>query len=400
MRRIDPERLREYEAAVGIALAKSQVDLTKVRGQDWRSEERRLMPEYVEQFFIEAARRTGLNVQPRADGLWRADHVQQQYRSDSLAAVHRLGRPEQRYSKFTFRKEILQQDQHLDGELVSPGHPLFAAVDEVLNRDVEHCFEGVARYVDPFSATSYRLHFFVVEVEGGTAAEGRFRPAAARLTAITESANGKLEIAAPDILHDLTPTAASGEIEMDPDRVQEVRQFAMARVQHAMAEDVRSERLGEVAIRRDYLKDAFTMSIRKARERWMGLASRVAHGEEAARLARDEAMKRAEELERRKEEKLRELARLEIVRNGSVTYLGTAAVDPIGIPGAQSMHRDIEVEAAAMAVAMAHERDEGWEPTDVSQLGDGSGFDIRSVGPAEELGVAQCAESRSRTRRR
>jgi SNF2 family DNA or RNA helicase len=46
--RMTPERLKEYEKATGIALAKSHVDLTHVRGDDWRSQERRLMPEYVE----------------------------------------------------------------------------------------------------------------------------------------------------------------------------------------------------------------------------------------------------------------------------------------------------------------------------------------------------------------
>ncbi len=57
--RIDPARLQEYERATGIALAKSYVDLTRIRGEDWRSQERRLMPEYVEGYFLRAARRPG-----------------------------------------------------------------------------------------------------------------------------------------------------------------------------------------------------------------------------------------------------------------------------------------------------------------------------------------------------
>jgi hypothetical protein len=50
------------------------------------------------------------------------------------------------------------------------------------------------------------------------------------------------------------------------------------------------------------------------------------------------------------------------------------------------MQRDEEVERAAMEHVMAWEREQGWEPTDVSMLRDGSGFDIRSVGPADEHG--------------
>jgi hypothetical protein len=51
------------------------------------------------------------------------------------------------------------------------------------------------------------------------------------------------------------------------------------------------------------------------------------------------------------------------------------------------MRRDDEVEAAAMDVAMSHERDRGWEPTDVAVLRDGSGFDIRSLGPPGKNGL-------------
>jgi hypothetical protein len=39
-----------------------------------------------------------------------------------------------------------------------------------------------------------------------------------------------------------------------------------------------------------------------------------------------------------------------------------------------------------MEYVMVHERSRGWEPYDVSKLHDGSGFDIRSLGPADEEG--------------
>lgn len=42
------------------------------------------------------------------------------------------------------------------------------------------------------------------------------------------------------------------------------------------------------------------------------------------------------------------------------------------------MHRDDEVEAIAMDVAMRYERSRGWTPTDVSD--DGEHYDIRSEG--------------------
>ena len=47
------------------------------------------------------------------------------------------------------------------------------------------------------------------------------------------------------------------------------------------------------------------------------------------------------------------------------------------------MKNDPEVEAFAMQCVMDYERQRGWEPEDISNNRDGSGFDIRSVGPVD-----------------
>ena len=134
--RIDPARLKQYEEATGIALARGNVDFSGFQQANAEAEERRLMPRYVEEHFIKAAAAVGLKVEPRADGLWRIEHVLADLRSDRLLAVRKLGKPESSYRKATFRKEHLDQDQHLDAVLIGPGHPLYAAVDERLNEQL------------------------------------------------------------------------------------------------------------------------------------------------------------------------------------------------------------------------------------------------------------------------
>lgn len=53
------------------------------------------------------------------------------------------------------------------------------------------------------------------------------------------------------------------------------------------------------------------------------------------------------------------------------------------------LKNDPEVEAFAMQYVVNYERQRGWEPEDVSKNRDGSGFDIRSVGPVDpETGIA------------
>ena len=382
--RIDPERLKEYEKATGIALAKSHVDLAKVRGEDWRSQERRLMPEFVEGFFARASETTGLTLDLRADGLLRAEHVPAMFRSDNLRSVQHLGRPDQRYPKFTFRKEQARESKNLDAELMSPGHRLFAAVDEVLNAKVAGTRQGVARFLDPFSPRPYRLHFYEVEVEGGTVT-GNYEPATGTLVTVVEDDTGSLELGAPDILHDLTPTKDKDEIELSEEAADRVRKWVMGNVQHPMTTRAREERVAEAAIRREYLQESFKISIRRAKERWMRFADKVAQGDENLKLTRDNALRDVEALERRRDDKLSALQNIAVVAAGKIEYLGTAVVEPTELAG-RDMRRDDECELSAMEHVLAWEREQGWEPTDVSKLHDGSGFDIRSVGPEDASG--------------
>jgi hypothetical protein len=268
--------------------------------------------------------------------------------------------------------------------LVSPGHTLFAAVDEVLNQKIEKTRAGTARFLDPFSPKPYRLHFYDVEVEGGTI-DGRYEPASGALVTVVEDENGGLDLGAPDVLHDLTPAESPGDVDADEERADRVRKFVMAQVQYEMTAKVRTERTGDVEIRRKYLDESFMISIRRARERWMRFADEVTQGREELKLVRDNALRDVEALERRRDEKLAMLDSLAVVSSGKVGYLGTAIVEPTEAAG-YGMQRDEEVEAAAMREAMRFEREQGWEPTDVSRLHDGSGFDIRSVGPVDEYG--------------
>src|SRR5262249_52466097 len=83
----------------------------------------------------------------------------------------------------------------------------------------------------------------------------------------------------------------------------------------------------------------------------------------------------------RRASKLEILQRLGMVRPGKVTHLGTACVLPPTTPDdpdVNIMRASKEVEDAAVAVAMAYEREHGWTPGYVGNAPAGSGFDIRS----------------------
>jgi len=164
--KVDPSRLMRYEQATGIALARANVDFSGFQKANVEAEERRLMPRYVEDQFIKASREIGLKVEPRADGLWRVEHVLADLRSERLETVRQLGKPEPAYRKITFHKGHLEQDQHVDAVLLGPGHPLYSAIDEKLNERLASLAGATAFFVEAAAEAPYLLHFFEISIRG------------------------------------------------------------------------------------------------------------------------------------------------------------------------------------------------------------------------------------------
>jgi superfamily II DNA or RNA helicase len=393
--RISMDTLQRYEAATGIALATRQVNLDKVRPKDWRSEERRLMPEYVQEFFLSAADRVRVRIEPRADGLWRVEHVPQRLRSNTLPGVRRFGYPETTYRKLTFDKsEFLRDGRHLDAELLSPGHPLFAATADILNEQLAHVRAGCAAFVNPAADEAYRLYFFELQVLGEQEPEhpgGPPRPLVvhAELAVVSESAGGEFDLVPPDVLHDLTPLDNRPDVEpvgLDGHRLAE-RWLRVHRAQQVMA-DQRQRRTHELTIRREYLERSFDELERRRMARYSEFAAKVASGDDSYRLARDEAWRAREELQRRREQKLAELAHLEVLRPGPAAFLGSAVIVPFEDQTVASLARiDRTAEDAAVRIVMDYETSQGWVPDYIGDLRDGSGFDIRSTRERRDGGV-------------
>ena len=405
---LDTEQLTQLEQATGVALATSQVDLAWVRGTDVRSQERRLMPEYVEKFFLRAAEREKITMRQRADGLYSIERVPVRLRDQHLSTARRYGVPAQEYRKLTFDKAMQQKPEHQDAVLLSPGHPLFAALSEVLLTELGPLQGQSAIFVDPRVTESYQVHFFEVQIVSeepiadtrrGGSRDAYTQVLYATLAAIMDGPQGK-ELAPADLLHDLTPlpedaTLLSG-IEIaapDPQTIVKLEQWVRVKVQFPLKQQQASERQRLLQIRREYTDNMFAEQIKRVQHRHMQLYKRVQKGDEAARLARDEADRRQKELRNHQREKLAELDRLQVVREGIVRYIGTACVLPIAQTSLAAqleersnitsgeLVRDDRIELIGMDYVMHYERDRGWQPEDISKNHDGSGFDIRSTDP-------------------
>ncbi|MFD5565024.1 helicase-related protein [Kitasatospora griseola] len=380
--RLDSEKLAQYEQATGIALAKKYVDIEWVRGQNFLSDERRLMPEYVEEFFLQAAARQHLRVERRADQLLRVEHVPAALRSDDLSSVRLRGRPSADYRKLTFRKEQRDRVEHEDAALCSPGHPLFAALSESLERDL--AADGVpqssAVFIDPGTRSPYLVHLFAYQIVGEDV-HGSPEQVFSEVVAVIEDQDG-LHRGPADVLHTLTPTDGGKAEPPGPDQIRLATDWLRVKVQLPRASAERTNRLDHARLRETYLKEAMAAQKHRLDDRWMAYNAKIDAGDDSYRLLRDNTDRQLKELGHRRTSKLESLSRLGVVRPGKVTYLGTAVVIPPAAPNDPDidvMRPSKAVEDAAVLVAMEFERTAGWTPEYVGDLRDGSGFDIRST---------------------
>jgi hypothetical protein len=397
--KVDPQLLLQYEQATGIALARANVDFSGVQKANVEAEERRLMPSYVADQFVKSCAEISLKIEPRADGLWRIEHVLADLRSDRLESVRRLGKPDDAYRKLTFQKAHLEEDQHVDAVLLGPGHPLYAAVDEKLNERLRPLLGRAALYLDANAQSAYRIHFFEISVRGQNT-KGDSQTLYAEVVAVRENTSfplalgevgdgeGRFAIVPADCILDL-PAFPSPPESIPRFDVTDAQDFVKSTYQTEKRQACQDDRRKYVQVCRKYLEESFGARIRAAENRVMALGARE-KADPTVALARQRAQNERDDLLRAQKERMAGLDRLAIARHGPVQHLATALVLPATDAPRSALadlldELDPEVkrqsELAAEAVVIAYETARGWDTERVGHLK--IGFDVRSQSPAD-----------------
>ena len=143
VRDVNPERFRAITESTLEGLAKRELNLSAIVGKSVEARERRLVPEVIEDFFVQAAPVTGIQPKAVAQGGSRLPRRQgpSQPHPPRLKLEPRFGHLGREYAKIVFDKTLLPTDPTL--EWVTPGHPLFEAVrEDVLDRVADHLRRG------------------------------------------------------------------------------------------------------------------------------------------------------------------------------------------------------------------------------------------------------------------
>ncbi len=385
VRDVSPEKFRAITESTLEGLAKKELNLSAMIGKSAEAKERRLVPEVIEQFFVDASPESGLRPKQTAKDshVYRIGKVPRNLLPIGDSQEHRFGRLGREYKQIAFNKDLLRDDPTL--EWVTPGHPLFEVVRyDIIGRTEPDLAKG-AVFFDLHRNEPAILDLFAASVK-----DGRGRTLHSRLFAVETSLRGEMKLHEPTVLLDIAP-APAGTLGPSPtmtlpDR-RRVEEFLYENALAPWRERVSIERLEEVDRIRRHVEISLNALIDRAQIQQAEFLSRQIEGQTVQGL--DGLIAQAEhhldELNNRLESRKRELEFERHCAISDITHLGRAWVAPHperASPNIAPMVRDDEIERIAVEVATRHEESKGWVVESVES--ENRGFDLISRKPHPE----------------
>ena len=377
---IDPDRFRQITESALEGLAKRELNLSAIVGKSVEARERRLVPEAIENFFVEAAPETGVHPQEagKDSHVYRIGKLPRTLIQRGNTLEHRFGKLGRDYGRVAFDKEFLKKDPTL--EWVTPGHPLFEAVrDEALDRVHDDLKKG-AIFFDIQRKAPALLDVFAASVK-----DGRGRTLHRRLFVVETDASSQMAVRQPTIFHEITPAPKNTK----PVSTDELPIPARNKVEHFLFEQALSPWLAENAAQRAteiakvarHVEISLNALIDRAQVQYAQYESRRLDGQNVPGLEGliCQAEQHLDELNNRLDSRRRELDQERHCTIGDISHLGRAMVLPHPerqTPQIAPMVRDDEVEKLAVKIATEHEEARGFVVESVES--ENRGFDLIS----------------------
>jgi hypothetical protein len=367
------------------ALGSRFIDMSRLHADVQQSRENRLMPEYIEKFFLEAYRSFGGTITPHKDGngVWAINRVPPDLRKLSDSSEWRYGKVGMTYPLLTFDKDLLVG--YSDLEFVGPGHPLFEAVVERVLREYGPALRRGAVFFNADATEPTVMWLLKRGIE-----DGRGHPIGERLFAIhrTGSAHHKSQPYAP---LDLKPV--EGAVDIPP----AVRQAATDEddIIDWSVEAITPEDFGEIEKRRHRELAIKEKYVRKSLNYLIGESIRkITKFDQQLRDMRDESdpkglnivgnrakeYARRNELSQRLKDRLAEIAQERHLSEKPPEILGVAVILPVPrevVRSVEGMENDPEIERIDVEKAQEYERSQGRKPVSVED--ENRGWDLTSL---------------------
>ena len=362
--------------ALGESLATRFVDMAFINGEQRDSKERRLTPEFVERFFLDALRHEGGRLSKGHDRDWRIEFIPAEIRRAARASNTGEFGAENRL--ITFHKERLRKDP--PAEFVAPDHPLFDVVlDRILTEGRPALAQGSV-FVDKET----RHPYLVWLLEAGVV-NGQNLTVHKRLLALRQR-DGGFEPVEPGVILDLPPAQAAPPV---PERLQSAAnveaavRFATGAYAGTYLAEVTTEQERRAQIVENALRQSVSDNLERLQERVMRQTEQSDKGKDMA-LALRTTNEQIDVLTKELSQRLADLNRAKVTSIETPRVVGVAAViPPVATPIPAVVEQGeggdkTEIELAAMRHVAEYERAHGREPVDVSKTG--VGYDIKSTG--------------------
>lgn len=372
----DKELVTKIREATAEGLATRHIDLSRIKEEREKAEENRLVPEYIESFFLQAFPRFGGVIEKRQDGFYRVLKVPSSLRKVTIKFKNTFGKVDKSYPKISFRKEHAFKDE--EAEFIAPGHPLLEIVVEKALEKFREDSNNTCVFFDPEGAMEGLIWFIQGEVRDGlNTVVGR------RLFALYHSKNRNIREIPSCVLWDLKPAKTNVPQEISSLALEKdsIISYAISTTLEKYREELQKRRSKEVDIKKRYSLKSLNLLISESEKRILDYrAKQMKEGKDMSLpILREE--ERKEELIRRRDEILKNVELENTLKFTPPEILGVAAVIPLPEKREDIMKEDVEIESVGMKVAMEYEQKEGRKPENVSDLN--LGFDIRSRGATE-----------------
>ena len=370
------------------AMGSRFIDMSSLAEQVRQSKEQRLMPEYIERFFIEAYRSFGGTItQDKArKGIWTISRVPPNLRKAPESIERRFGKVGQTYPSMTFDKANTGSYQEV--EFVGPGHPLFEGVVERVLREYGPALLRGAVFYNADATAPEILWLLKTGIE-----DGQSRTIGQRLSGVHKQ-DGEFRKIQPYALLDLKspddPPAVDAEIQQAAHEEDEVIDWSLDEVVAPYFQEVSERRGHELAIKEKYIRKSLNYLIAESNRKIMGYDRKIGsfldpNDRQALNIKgnRGKEVARRDELVHRRDVRLAELEHERQLSEQPPEVLGVAVILPMEPApsaepsGSTAMRRDPEVEAIAIEVTKKHEREQGRKPVSVEE--ENCGWDITSL---------------------
>jgi len=373
---VTEEDLEKLKKATEEALATRHVDLSRYNEKMQTAEEQRLIPEYIEHFFVEAFKDCGGVITSLDKNLWRIEQVPIEVRKALAKTANQIIR--KYYGKVSFNKKIVKElaDRGIECEYIAPGSLLFESVCELVLEKYGHLLQEGAVFLDP-EGTEEGLLWFVI----GKITDGKGRKIGERLLVVMQTKSGEISKKGPFILWDLNPGQTNVKFDAFTDLQTErenINSWVLDNLIDPYFEEIKEQRMRELEIRKKYIERSLDYLISESIKTLGKYREKLKKGKDM-QIAITREVQKQEELQHRRKKALEEIEQEKNLSPSMPEVIAVVGIVPLESEDKELqdvMKRDEEIERIAMQIAIKYEKEEGRRPEDVSS--DNLGYDIKS----------------------